>query len=283
MIVSPDQKLVLSNLGWVDHGAVWRYNHATDSAEEVVVGDARHLVLHAGVGGLFLAVHHFDGSQLVITVQTFDRPAEAVASMTVSGWAPRMEGDPAAWTAVPQRHVGWLNEDATGAAGYFLVSVGANGAAIARLDWFDADSYDLGYQSVTSVATVPHTGELLFGVQRAGHLVLAEPTGDRIQVIQLAERHGNPVPHLRVGIHDAWATTTTRSSVSTARPGTSPEQCAFKRPPTVPRCSSVTSGCPRRRTWSSCRDLGRGTLPSSTPQTSTCCRGSKLVASRSWP
>jgi hypothetical protein len=205
VIVDPGERVVLSNLGWVDHGAVWRYDASTGRVDHVGLGDARHLVLQTGAGGLFTAVHHYDGSRLTVTVQSFDRPMAIVAQVVVNGWVARRTGDAEVWAALPQQYVGWLNGDATGAAGYFLVSITPEGAEVARLDWFDGRWYDLMYQSVVAVAAIPQSGELLFGVQRAGHLVLAERSGERRRTVELAQRRGNPVPHVRTTAAEVWA------------------------------------------------------------------------------
>jgi hypothetical protein len=59
---------------------------------------------------------------------------------------------------------------------------------VTRLDWFD-EGYDHMYQGVGTVAAVPDTSELLFGVQRSSNLVLCSPPGDRVKVVQLRLGH----------------------------------------------------------------------------------------------
>jgi hypothetical protein len=57
---------------------------------------------------------------------------------------PSVEGDPGVWRSVSRHNVGWLDDHATGATGYFVLSVNGSTAELSRLDWFDADSYEPG-------------------------------------------------------------------------------------------------------------------------------------------
>jgi hypothetical protein len=206
MLVSPAQPVALCNLGWVDHGSVWRYDGRTGLSDRVLLSDASYLQLQAGSDDVFSAVHHFGGSRLIITVQPFSDPARTLAQVVVTGWVPTLNGDPGVWRSVPRHYIGWLDDTATGAAGYFLVAIGGGIAEVSRLDWFDAGAYDLGYQSVMAVAEVPDDGGLVYGVQRAGHLVLDSGTdGEGVRVIELAQRYGNPRPVIGRRFPDVWA------------------------------------------------------------------------------
>jgi hypothetical protein len=45
VIADPAGTVALSNLGWVDHGSVWRYDSATAAWDRVSLSDARSLQL----------------------------------------------------------------------------------------------------------------------------------------------------------------------------------------------------------------------------------------------
>src|SRR5579859_3773915 len=45
----------VSNLGWVDHGAVWSFGSADDEPRTIPLSDAKHLDLLAGTGPYFAA------------------------------------------------------------------------------------------------------------------------------------------------------------------------------------------------------------------------------------
>jgi hypothetical protein len=205
VITNSDSTVVVSNLGWVDHGSVWRLDSASMTAHHFELSDAAYLQLGAGSADLFSAVHHFNGQHLLVTVQSFAEPERPLAAIEVRHWSPRLSGDPHLWSHVDAAFVGYLNDDATGAAGYFVVRVEAGAATLTRLDWFGTD-YDHGYQGVVAVNTLPETGELLFGVARSSELVLCDAPGEALKrVIPLAGRFGNPSPFLRKNAAELWA------------------------------------------------------------------------------
>jgi hypothetical protein len=190
----------------VDHGFVWRFDARTDQVDRIQLGAANHLVLSTWSQDEFAAVHHFDGSRVEITTHPFSDPAEVRRKVEVTGWAPRVAEDFDAWPLTPSIFVAWLNNDATAATGYYLISASRRDATIERLDWFSSDSCDLGYQSVIAVSAVPDTDELVFGVQRSSHLVVVSPSADiPVRLVNLADGSGNAVPHLRTTAPEVWA------------------------------------------------------------------------------
>ncbi len=206
MITDPSERYVVANLGWADHGSLWRFDSRTGTASAFPLSDARELVVRGGPGDLFTAVHHFNGDRLLITAQSYARPDVAVAQVDVRGRRPEMTGDPAAWHGLERAHVGYLNDSATGAAGYFVVVIGPERATVTRLNWFDDPTYDQFYQAVVAVATVPETEELLFGVARSSDLVLCAPDSAAvIQRVRLTGHLGVPEPYVRRHAPEVWA------------------------------------------------------------------------------
>jgi hypothetical protein len=205
MIGDPSGRWFVSSLRWVDRGAIWRFDADSEVATSIRLSDATHVQVSAGVGELFTAVHHFNGARLLLSVQSYSDPGRPLSWIDVRDWAPAISGDVAAWRGLPQAYTGYLNEDAMGTAGYFVIRVGREGVSVDLLDWF-GDAYDHGYQSVTSVVEMPD-GDLLFGVQRSSDLVLC--AADTLQVVRTvpltAGYFGNPVPFLRRFAPEIWA------------------------------------------------------------------------------
>ena len=206
LITDQGRQIAVSNLGWVDHGSLWRFDAASSRAGHVRLSDAKHLALHDMGRDEFAAVHHFDGSRVEITAHSFASPADVLRRVIVTGWAPKVDDGLAPWPSAISHFVAWLNDRATGAAGYYLISVTGVDAVIARLDWFNAGSYDLDYQSVIAVREVPETGELVFGVQRSSHLVVAPSAhSGAVRRVDLSGGHGNAVPYMRANAPEVWA------------------------------------------------------------------------------
>lgn len=193
VITSDSRTVAVSNLGWVDRGALWVYEAAEAKPKRIKLSDADHLRIFEGIDDRFVVSHHFAGDRLLITVQTFDDPSVAMASVDVRGWTARSDGDVSAFPRAASAFVGYLNDDATGAAGYFLVEVSSAGVEVRRLDWFDAEHFDHGYQSVMEVCSLGDH-DYVFSVQRSSELVVCDR--DDLSVIRrtipLAGRRGNP-------------------------------------------------------------------------------------------
>lgn len=154
--------------------------------------------LMPGAADCFVIVHHFDGSRILVTVQTYQNPGSTLALIDVRGWKPALEGDMHLWSLVPTSFVGYLNDAATGAAGYYLVRIEEGRAEVSRLDWFTGAIYDLDYQSIVGVADVPGSDQLVFGIQRSSELVLCAGDGrTAVKNVRLTGHVGNPVPRFR--------------------------------------------------------------------------------------
>ena len=131
LITDQGRQIAVSNLGWVDHGSLWRFDAASSRAGHVRLSDAKHLALHDMGRDEFAAVHHFDGSRVEITAHSFASPADVLRRVIVTGWAPKVDDGLAPWPSAISHFVAWLNDRATGAAGYYLISVTGFDAVIA--------------------------------------------------------------------------------------------------------------------------------------------------------
>ena len=205
MITSPSDDLLLSNLGWVDKGTIWRYDAATRTRDCVQVSDGSYLRLASGDGDDSVVVEHGLSGRIALSVRPWSALAEPLVRIDVNGWTASVEGDLGAFRGHRRLFVNFLDHEATGAAGFFLIEVGALDVRVRRLDWFDQDKYDPMYQRVGSALELPG-GEYLFGVQRCSDLVLCDPTDlSVIGEVPLAGRGGNPAPFLRGHGSELWA------------------------------------------------------------------------------
>jgi hypothetical protein len=207
VITNASRTIALSNLGWIDRGSLWLYERANEqrAPQHLQLSDAAYLQLHDGDGKTFAVTHHFHGKRLVVSAHDFGAPDQPTATIDVRGWEPEVTGDLSAFDRTERAFVGYLDDDATGAGGYFLIDIIEGRTQVRRLDWFDDSRYDHGYQSVLSVLRLPELG-YLFSVQRSSHLVLCDP--DTLEVVSrtaLAGRHGNPDPIIHPGVRKLLA------------------------------------------------------------------------------
>jgi len=204
VITSPGDDAALSNLGWVDRGAIWLYDGATRSTRLVHVGEGSFLRVKAGEGSDSVVVEDGLPGRAAISVRAWAELETYRVRVEVAGRTARVEGDLAAFHGHKRLFVDFLGDDATGAGGYFLIEVGAREVRVRRLDWFDSAQYDHGYQRPLSALELPG-GEYLFGVQRCSNLVMCDPSDLRvIREVPLAGRCGNPNPFLRGNGAELW-------------------------------------------------------------------------------
>ncbi|GAA1241231.1 hypothetical protein [Oryzihumus leptocrescens] len=205
MITSPGSEVLLSNLGWVDKGSIWRLDTVKRVQDRVPVGDAGYLRLAAGESADSVVVQHGLRGRLSVSVHPWSSLADPLVRVDVHGWTAHVEGDLNGFRGHARLFVAFLDDAATGAGGYYLTEVGASQVSIRRLDWFDQQKYDPMYQQVLSAVELP-SGEYLFGIQRCSDLVLCDPIDlSVIREVPLAGRLGNPVPFLRAGGTEVWA------------------------------------------------------------------------------
>jgi hypothetical protein len=205
VIASPAGDVLLSNLGWVDQGAIWRLDLASRQQDRVPISDGTYLRLLAGRAHDSVVAQHGLSGRLTVSVHGWSALADPLVRVDVHGWAAHVEGDLNAFHGHGRLFVTYMDDAATGAAGYFLIEVGVQEVSIRRLDWFDQERYDPKYQQVMSAIEMP-TGEYLFGVQRSSELVLCDPTDlSVIRGVSLAGRLGNPIPVLRADGTELWA------------------------------------------------------------------------------
>ncbi len=205
MLVSPDHRLVVSNLGWVDKAAIWTYDVANDQEALIPLGDAKYLSLFPCKDpSLFAALHHYDGSTIRLTVHSFQDPVAALCTAERSGLTSTVQGDASILENAPTYYSAYF--DPGSGADFHLISIEASQAEIRaeRFPWYGA-SYDKDYQGIVGVLELP-SGNVIVSVQRDSHPLLYDPrTKQVLGKLSLANRAGNPTLRLGARCRDLWA------------------------------------------------------------------------------
>ena len=205
MIVSADERVIISHMGWVDHGAIWLLRVDDGDPRPVGLGEAQYLRLREGVDDFFSAAHYFSGELRRVSVHRISAPELVVAQLSLERQSVHLEGDKSAWGSVPLSYTGYLPQGTIGAAGYYLVRVRGGDAEVQALTWFNDDSYDLGYQTALDPTDVPGTDLVIIPIQRCSQPVLFDAaTGTVVRELTLANRYGNPTVVLRPKVNEAW-------------------------------------------------------------------------------
>ena len=203
MLADPQERTLVSSLGWVDRGSLWTLQPGTGRVRMHRLGEAEFLSLVAGTDDRFAVVHHHAGARLDITVHAFADPSTVLARCVVEGLERRIEGDAKAWSALPRHYVAYLRQPTWSA--YTLVRIAGGEVALQTFDWYD-DHYDKGYQGIVGVTEVPGEELVIVSVQRDSRPVLFDPAaGRKVGDIPLADRHGNPRLSFRRGARELWA------------------------------------------------------------------------------
>ncbi|MCP5487710.1 MAG: hypothetical protein H7A43_03590 [Verrucomicrobia bacterium] len=205
MILSQDQSLIVSSLGWTDTGGLWVLETRSGGLSTPKISDAKYLSLHQGSGDFFSIIHHYDADQILISVHSFADPPKVLARVSFGPSGNSFEGDASVWPHVPKAYVAYFKRPALSDFHLFLIEPIRPSAEVVGLDWYD-DSYDKGYQGVIGVVEVPDEDNLVISVQRDSHPVLYDLDQRRvISKLSLADRSGNPTLRFTRQSRELWA------------------------------------------------------------------------------
>lgn len=205
MILSQDQTLIVSSLGWTDAGGLWVLETRSGKKCTYKISDAKCLSLHRGINNYFSVVHHHDGYQAQISIHSLLNPPKILARVCFSSSGPAFEGDSKLWMHVPKAYVSYFKRPTN--SGYHLILIESihPSAEVLALDWYD-DSYDKGYQGVIGVVKVPNENRLIISVQRDSHPILYDLDQRKVVLmLSLADRFGNPSLQFTRQSRDLWA------------------------------------------------------------------------------
>ena len=203
MIRDPQEHSLISSLGWVDGGSLWCFEIDSGQQHKLEIGNAKYLTLHVGTGGMFAAVHHFEGERLEITAHNFTQPEVVLARCIIAGESRHIEGDVNVWKRLPQNYVAYLKQP--GWSDFALIQIADAKASLQTFEWYD-DKYDKGYQGIIAATGVPGSHLVVVSVQRDSKPVIYDPhTRKKVGEILLAGGHGNPTLYFRRKAPELWA------------------------------------------------------------------------------
>lgn len=192
MFISPDFRLIVSHLGWVDKSALWIYDLDKDNVDLVPVGNAKYLTLYScKIKNQFAVFHHCDSTLIRLTVHSFDNPAAPLCTIEHSKGNTKVQGTIEVLQNAPRYYVAFYDPGYN--ADFHLVSVDSVQGKIEtdRFDWY-GDNYDKGYQGIVGVIELD-SGNLIVSVQRDSQPIVYDPkTKTVVRKLSLAGNHGNP-------------------------------------------------------------------------------------------
>lgn len=203
MITDPQERTIVSSLGWVDGGALWCLDISSERHRTINIGSGKYISLHMGGAGYFSAVHHFDADRLEITAHGFEQPEEILSRCVVAREERRIEGNVAVWGNLPRHYVAYLVQPAW--SDFALIQVSRNnGLSLQTFDWYD-DRYDKGYQGIIGVTEVPGSDLVIVSVQRSSKPIFYDPTArQKVGEIILSGGTGNPSLCFRRAASELW-------------------------------------------------------------------------------
>lgn len=205
MILSQDQTLIVSSLGWTDRCGLWVLQTRSADVSIHKISDAKYLSLQAGTKNYFAVIHHYDGDQLQISAHSFTDPPKMLARVIFGPTGNLFEGDTSVWKYVPKAYVAYFKRPALSDFHLFLIEPVLPSAEVVTLDWYN-DLYDKGYQGVIGVVEVPDENKLIISVQRDSHPVLYDLEQRKVvRKLVLADRSGNPTLRFTQQAKELWA------------------------------------------------------------------------------
>ena len=208
MLLSSDGTTAVSNLGWVDKGALWILSAGDLSIRTAKVSESAYLRLRSGTDDCFTVQHGgrepFD--RFEVTVHRLSNPEAVLARVSLVGVEATFEGDETAWARVPVWYVDYFRLPASAEYRLFRIDAAVRRVERQELTWYTPQRYDVGYQGVIGVTAIPGDRRLLVSVQRSSTLVLHDPEmGAEVGTVTLADRGGNPTVHFLRTRPEAWA------------------------------------------------------------------------------
>ena len=139
-----------------------------------------------------------------MSVRHFSAPDDVLATAVVTGGSAHFDGDTDPWAMVPRAYSGY-DPDGGGSAYTLLLVGGSMDPDVQRMEWFNGDTYDLGYQGMGSPVEVPGESVVLIPIQRSSEPVIYDVVSRQVVGhLKLADRGGNPSLCFR-SANELWA------------------------------------------------------------------------------
>jgi hypothetical protein len=175
-------------MGWIDHGAIWCCDLESKVETLIPVPGAQFVGVRGGLYGFFRVIHGGSAS-VVASVRHLDSPEKILSSVLLDGGDPVLDGDIDVWRMVDRAFI------AKGSSEQRVLLVEDTLGKVKNIDlrWYNAETYDLGYQGLVDCLAVSGGKEVVVSVQRSSKLVIVDVvTNHPIGSIFLAGSGGNP-------------------------------------------------------------------------------------------
>lgn len=174
------------SLGWIDGAALWSFDTLNGLERRFAVEGARYVSVCEHAPGLIRLYHQGEG---VVSIRACSRPDAVLASLHATPSGYRFVGDSALWGD----NLALLITADSSHPDLVLIDGSTEQVRSLDLGWFNANTFELGYQGLVDCLAMPDAGLVVVGVQRSSDLVLIDMEGgSRVGSISLANRGGNP-------------------------------------------------------------------------------------------
>jgi hypothetical protein len=208
MIVNVARTQAISNLGWVDGGALWLYSLHSKTIRRLTLSTANYLSVFQGTNDFFAVVHHWAGERLEISAHHHSDPNKVIGRASLEQRLPvsksqlkiTFSGEPSVWAELRGAYVAYAFGD------YRLIRpLAEEDEDVQEFSWYDT-SYDKGYQGVIGAIEIPGGKNVIISIQRDSCPVVYDPeTRQVIRKLALANRGGNPEFIRRETASEFWA------------------------------------------------------------------------------
>lgn len=205
MLVSNNQRTIIGNQGWVDRGDLWVCDALTLETSAIHISASEYLEIYPGSDDYFAVRYLSPDGRCIVSVRHFEALETSVAEAVVFDGQLLIKGDRDAWSHVPRVYK--CEDSKRGStAPYALLVIGPDGTSgdVRPLAWFNAESYDLLYQSVLKPVAI--SDDLVaIPVQRSSRLVIYNLTLEQVvDEVGLANQQGNPTICIRRDANEMW-------------------------------------------------------------------------------
>jgi hypothetical protein len=203
VILDPQDRYVISH-EWVAGGGIVRRDVRTGALSRFAPDGPGYLQLYKVDENRFLAARHApEHDMLTLSVRRFDDPGSVLWSLVITPNNQKASGDPGAAIEIRRHHVASFKNGGRWSYQLVTVSRDATAATLGALPWFNAKTYDLGYQAPLDAIAFPGNPFVLISVARSSTIVVHDPTeaGD-VGRVELAGRMGNPI--LKLVGNELW-------------------------------------------------------------------------------
>ncbi len=201
MIFYESNQIAASNMGWIDHGALWIYDGKVDKQYMVQLSDANYLTIIKRLSGYFAVIHHYDNG-ITISAHHFYDPSRKLVwtSYPHSGHS---GGDPQYWRYMPDYYTAGFTTEGNHAFHLLCMQDGKLVLDDEKISWYHQGAFDFANQELTGVYDI--RDDLLFTVKGEAGLYRFDKNENRmVERLGLAGGPGNPFVYYIPMQNELW-------------------------------------------------------------------------------